>query len=110
MGTETTRLLIVLDQADYRTQVADIFDPQTLSEKLAHRVSAMDLNVLMMGGSLNAENVGGKICRDSLRMIADFCPNRIVLCSLAGDFSGCATAPFLQVATQSYRLPDSSLK
>lgn len=46
MGIENTRLLIVVKQADYRQQLADIFDPQTLIEKLSERMSAIDINIL----------------------------------------------------------------
>ncbi|MEL6778232.1 MAG: hypothetical protein AAFO06_13340, partial [Cyanobacteria bacterium J06597_16] len=43
---EDKRLLIVVDEADYRALLSDVFLPEMLVEHLADRVSAADLHLL----------------------------------------------------------------
>ncbi len=46
MGSENTRLLIVVENADYREHLADIFLPEMLTEKLVERLAPSDLHIL----------------------------------------------------------------
>lgn len=46
MGLENTRLLIVVENTDYREHLADIFLPEMLAERLATRISPPDLHIL----------------------------------------------------------------
>ena len=46
MGSENTRLLIVVENADYREPLADIFLPEMLTAKLAERLAPSDLHIL----------------------------------------------------------------
>ncbi|MEL6813962.1 MAG: glycosyltransferase [Cyanobacteria bacterium J06598_3] len=114
MAPENIRLLIVVENADYREHLSDIFLPEMLSERLSNRISPADLHILeaaahwgdrlqevaifschssetysevsylgirLMGSGIQAltsEYVGE---RDRVKLVADFCPTHIVLCS-----------------------------
>lgn len=46
MGLENTRLLIVVENTDYRAALSDIFMPEQLNEQLSGRVSPVDIHIL----------------------------------------------------------------
>lgn len=114
MAPENIRLLIVVDNADYREHLSDIFLPEMLSQRLSNHISPADLHILeaaahwsdrlqevaifschsselysevsylgirLMGSGIQAatsEYIGQ---RDRVKLVADFCPTHIVLCS-----------------------------
>ncbi|MGB7084704.1 MAG: glycosyltransferase [Phormidesmis sp.] len=114
MGLESIRLLIVVENTDYREHLVGISIPETLPETLANRVSPTDFHILssaarwseqvqevaifsgysaesyseisrlgirLMGsglGSTSGELASG---RDKVRLVADFCPTHIVMCT-----------------------------
>ena len=46
MGLDTVRLLIVVEKADYRAALADIFMPERLHEQLSGRISPVDIHIV----------------------------------------------------------------
>ncbi|MEO1621286.1 MAG: glycosyltransferase family 4 protein [Cyanobacteria bacterium J06632_3] len=110
MGLETKRLLIAIDQADYRAPLADIFMPNRLAVELSERVSPVDMHILTaayewstqlqevaifsarstqlysevpyLGVRLMGSGVDESVSeQEQVRLVADFCPTNIVLCT-----------------------------
>ncbi|MEL6605380.1 MAG: glycosyltransferase [Cyanobacteria bacterium J06614_10] len=114
MGLERSlddkRLLIVVEDADYREALADLFMPDRLVAELSGRVSPVDvhiltaayqwstqaqsvaivscqsaeeyseesyLNIRLMGSGLSGERAS----QDMSRLVADYCPTHIVMCT-----------------------------
>jgi glycosyltransferase involved in cell wall biosynthesis len=112
MRSEDIRLLIVVENTDYRKTLADIFMPEMMPDRLVNRVSAADmhilteaarwstevqeiaifsccsqaaysepsyLNIRLMGSGVGEETSDHE--RDRIRLVADFCPTHIVMCT-----------------------------
>ncbi|MEL6468684.1 MAG: glycosyltransferase [Cyanobacteria bacterium J06623_4] len=114
MGLESSledkRLLIVVENADYREALVDLFMPDRLVAELSSRVSPVDvhilaaayqwstqvqsvaiascqsaeeyseesyLNIRLMGSGLSGEGAS----KDMSRLVADYCPTHIVMCT-----------------------------
>lgn len=102
----TVRLLILVEETDYRAHLADVFLPEMMPERLARRVSRADAHILNSAAawsqqvqevaifSLYSEAPYSEVCylgmrlmgsgagRDDpeqIRLIADFCPTHVVM-------------------------------
>ncbi|MGD1897203.1 MAG: glycosyltransferase [Phormidesmis sp.] len=125
MGLKNTRLLIVVESADYRDALSSVFMPERLNNQLSGQLSPVDihiltaavkwsaevqevgifscysneqyseltyLNVRIMGSGVSRADMddaprGVNPTREMVRLIADFCPDRLVLCTCSPTIS-----------------------
>lgn len=110
MGFENNRLLIVVEDADYRKPLARIFMPDRLVTELSGQLSPVDLHILAAAArwSEKVQEVAIFSCQSSepysevsyvkirlmgsglgpqaagselVRLVSDFCPTHIVMCT-----------------------------
>ncbi|MEL6880726.1 MAG: glycosyltransferase [Cyanobacteria bacterium J06607_10] len=110
MGFEDNRLLIVVEDADYREPLARIFMPDRLVTELSGQLRSVDLHILTAAArwSEHAQEVAIFSCQSSdaysevsylkirlmgsglgptapgaelVRLVSDFCPTHIVMCT-----------------------------